>query len=448
MKEVIFIGMPGPTHSYGGLSIDNVAAMTNQGGVSHPKEAALQSLELARTLENLGLTVGILPPQLRPHLGLLHSKFSGDAEKIIPLAAEKDPELLDKASTSSAMWVANAATVAPSLDTHDGKLHITTANLHSHLHRRIEAEDTHRVLAAIFSDRHFFTAHAPLPAKQGFRDEGAANHTRLAPYHGAKGLHIFVYGTDGDKNDPATARQNLLASKKLHELHQLPDSQTIFIKQNPDVIRQGIFHNDVISVGNENVLLYHEHAFARGKEDIVAITRAYHTLHPGEKLHLLEIPEAKLSVADAVKTYFFNSQIVTKPDGTMVIIAPQEVQEHGASKRLMDEIIAGANPINDVLYLDLRQSMKNGGGPACLRLRVLMREEEIASVQKNSHALLDATLLAQLEKWIATYYPEALTRAELANPALYHNSKKALTELASMLSLPVMEPTLSRPPRT
>ncbi len=268
-KEVIFVGLPGPTHHYGGLSADNVAAVSNRGSISNPRQAALQALDLVRLLLSLGIEAAILPPQLRPHMGLLHQHFQGDDDAVIQQAAKNAPELLEKASSASAMWTANAATVAPAIDCADGKLHITTANLHTNLHRRIEAEATYHTLQAIFKTAPGCEVHPPLFAK--LPDEGAANHMRLSPSHADTGLHVFAY-SDGD------GRQDLAASQAIAAQHHLSAAQALFVKQNPEVIRQGVFHNDVIAVSNEYVLLAHEKAYA-DKDALARIAQAYRALH-------------------------------------------------------------------------------------------------------------------------------------------------------------------------
>ena len=435
-KEVIFIGLPGPTHNYGGLSNDNIASSANRGSESNPRLAALQSIALMRTLIAKGMEVALLPPQLRPNIALLQTKFPGEEDIVIPEAAAQNPELLEKASSSSAMWVANAATVAPSIDATNNRMHLTTANLYTNLHRRIEAKDTHRVLAAIFKNENYFNMHSPLPSD--LRDEGAANHMRLAPHHDAKGLHIFVYGAEGNADDPSMARQLLSASQKIKELHQLPDSQAIFIRQNPDVIRQGVFHNDVIAVSNEDVLLHHEKAFACGKKDLEIIEAAYAALH-SQGLKIITIAEKELSVTDAVKTYFFNSQIITKPNSKMAIITAQEVAEHPGAWALMEKIRQDrSNPIDEIITLDLRQSMRNGGGPACLRLRVMMTEAELGAAKSASQVFMYESRFQALEAWVSRHYPERMRGQDLADPAHYYRAKTALTELGNMLGLPII----------
>ncbi|HUP12304.1 MAG TPA: N-succinylarginine dihydrolase, partial [Niastella sp.] len=406
MEEIIFIGLPGTTHHYGGLSSDNVASDRNRGSESNPKQAALQATSLARYLHSMGIMVGILPPQLRPHLPVLQE--NGFTIENAPI------DKLEQASSSSFMWAANAATVTPTLDSKDGKLHLTVANLHTNPHRRIEAETTYKVLSQIFHNVPDTVVHEPLSAAQGFLDEGAANHMRLSPRHNAVGLNVFVYGR----------RQNLAASRAVAEHHKIPEKQALFIEQNAQVIKQGVFHNDVIAVGNENLLLVHEAAYANGMADIEQIKNAYKTLHPQDNLQLIIIKENELSVEEAVHSYFFNSQIVTKPDGKMVVIAPLELKNlySGKAAGLMERIRASSNnSIDEVQYLDLRQSMRNGGGPACLRLRVPVSASQADALRENTGILVDNKSLAEIETLVGRYYSESLTPEGLRNPELYKN---------------------------
>ena len=441
ITEVIFVGLPGPTHHYSGLSPDNVAATLNRGSVSNPLQAALQALDLVRHLRSLGLVVGILPPQLRPHLPLLRQHFSGDDASVIRQAALSAPTLLEKSSSAAAMWTANAATVAPTVDCTDGNLHITAANLFTNQHRRVEAEDTYRVLAAIFKTAPHAMVHPPLSAVLGQRDEGAANHIRLAPHHSEKGLNVFVYGADGSSRDPESARQTLSASQAIKTQHHITDAQALFIRQNPDVIRAGVFHNDVISVGNEYVLLAHEEAFENGMRDIDSIKDAYATLHPGHKLITIIIPGSALSVEEAVQSYFFNSQLVTKSDGKMAIIAPLETKllYDGKGYKLMEELcVDSSNPIDEVATIDLRQSMRNGGGPACLRLRIAMTSGQLQAVTNDTHVIADDILISNIEHIIRKHYPDSLVAADLAKPEIHATSHAVLEALANVMRLPLL----------
>lgn len=417
MEEVIFVGLPGPTHNYGGLSPDNIASSTHRGTVSRPREAAFQALSLVKLLKSLGLTVGILPPQLRPYLPLLRMQFSGDDETVIRTAARENPKLLEAATSSSAMWTANAATVTAPSDTADGKLHITPANLYTNLHRRIEAEDTYRVLAAIFKDVPDCIVHAPLA--NDFPDEGAANHMRLAPQQHAKGLNVFVHG----------GRQSKAASERVCADHQVKDA--LLVAQNPAVVAQGVFHNDVIAVSNESHLLVHEQAYVNGAADIEKIKNAYEKLHEKPLLARV-IKENELSVKEAVDTYFFNSQIISAKGG-MSVIAPMEMKiKHGGKAAALMESLD-----YDVHYLDLRQSMHNGGGPACLRLRVPMKTSQLQAVKTHTNVMLNDALVKSIGALIGQYYPDALAPSDIGNPELLRLCKRILSELSALLKLPL-----------
>lgn len=395
-------------------------------------------LGLMRLLVSLGVRVAVLPPQLRPHLPLLRLHFSGEDENVIRQAFLESQALLEKASSASAMWTANAATVSPSVDTEDGKLHITAANLFTNLHRRIEAEDTFAVLEGIFAGVPGTVVHAPLSAMAGLYDEGAANHMRLSPGGDAPGLNVFVFGANGSARDPGSARQTLSASKAVAGQHRLPAERVLFIRQNPAVIEEGVFHNDVIAVSNGQVLLVHELAFERGHTALMDIDAAYARLHPGQELLVLVVEDDELSVDEAVHTYFFNSQIVSLPNGRMALIAPVEAQDlyEGRAAALMERICADErNPIDTVHFVDLRQSMRNGGGPACLRLRVAMTGGQVEALVGSVRVLVDEALLEALEGVIYQCYPESLSAEDLGNPAVYHASMKAMAAFGTILGL-------------
>ncbi len=422
VKEVIFIGLPGTTHHYGGLSNDNVASGMNRGSESSPKQAALQVIALARYLGSIGIKVGILPPQQRPFLPVLEEKGYNISD--VPIA------ILEQVSSSSFMWAANAATVTPAWDSADHKLHLSVANLHTNPHRRIEAQATYNIMAQLFRNVPDAIVHPPLDAGQGFLDEGAANHMLLAPSHAEAGLHVFVYGK----------RQNLAASKEIAQLHNIPDTQLLFLEQNPDVISKGVFHNDVIAVSNENLLLAHERAYKGGLEDIAQIKKAYNGLHPGKPLQAIIINDDDLSVEEAVHSYFFNSQVVTKASGKMAVIAPMELQNlfSGKAAILMEKIRADAsNTIDEVQYLDLRQSMRNGGGPACLRLRATLSAAQLSALEQNTGIIAGETMLAELEKLVEYYYPQTLTPEGLRDAKIYSNCKELLTHLSMLMRVTV-----------
>ncbi|AOL11444.1 N-succinylarginine dihydrolase [Enterobacter sp. HK169] len=179
-REVNFDGLVGLTHHYAGLSFGNEASTKHRFQVSNPKLAAKQGLLKMKALADAGFPQAVIPPQERPNVAVLRQLgFSGTDEQVVEKAGTQTPHLLSAASSASSMWVANAATVAPSSDTLDGKVHLTVANLNNKFHRATEAETTERVLRAIFNHDAHFEVHQALPQVAMFGDEGAANHNRL-----------------------------------------------------------------------------------------------------------------------------------------------------------------------------------------------------------------------------------------------------------------------------
>ncbi len=433
--EVNFDGLVGLTHNYAGLSFGNVASTSNKSAVANPKLAALQGLAKMKELADSGFKQGMLPPQERPCVHTLRSLgFAGTDEQVIAQAAKKAPHLLVNVSSASSMWVANAATVSPSADTADNKVHFTVANLNNKFHRSIEEPTTSNTLKAIFSDHKHFAHHAALPQQMLMGDEGAANHNRLCREYGAKGVEVFVYGRQafGGQIEPTKypARQTREASEAVARRHKLDPSHTVFIQQNPNVIDQGVFHNDVIAVSNGPVLFHHQEAFLNQESAFAEIRHKLHQVDCG--FYPIEVPTSKVSVQDAVSSYLFNSQLLTKDDGSMVIVVPEESRTNQRVWSYLKELTEDS-PINEVKVFDLRESMCNGGGPACLRLRVVLTDQELAATNQNT--LMNNTLYASLTQWVEKHYRDRLTEADLADPQLLIENRTALDELTQIMKL-------------
>jgi succinylarginine dihydrolase len=433
MPEFNFDGIPGPTHNYSGLATGNVASEHNAGLVANPREAALQGLAKMRALAARGFPQAVLPPHERPFLPALRALgFAGDDAAILDRAAREAPQLLAACSSAAAMWVANAATVSPSADTADGRVHFTPANLVSHFHRSLEAPTTTAVLRAIFADTARFAVHEPLPAAPQMGDEGAANHTRFATDAEAPGVEFFVYGRHGFGGGVAPAkypaRQTAEACAAIARRHGLAPGRAVFARQNPAAIDAGVFHNDVISVGQGAVLFCHERAYV--EQPVVLAELASRV---GAAFTPVVVAERDVSVADAVATYLFNSQLLARPDGRMLLVAPAECRENARVDAYLRTLVASGGPIADVLTFDLKQSMKNGGGPACLRLRVALSDAERAAVRAN--VFLDDSLAASLEQWIREHYRDRLAPSDLADPRLLDESRRALDRLSQLLNL-------------
>ena len=434
--EANFDGLVGPTHNYAGLSFGNVASRQNEKSVANPLAAARQGLRKMKQLADLGFAQGVLPPQERPSLRLLRELgFGGKEADALAKAAKEAPELLAAASSASAMWTANAATVSPSADTPDRRVHFTPANLCSKLHRAIEHEATRRALEAVFADREHFVVHEALPGTPALGDEGAANHTRFCGEYGARGVEFFVYGRSEYQAAPQPkrfpARQTFEASRAVAHRHGLAEDATVFAQQHPEVIDAGVFHNDVIAVGNRNTLFCHERAFL-AQQTVYDELRKKLAAH-GAALHVIEVPDAQVSVADAVSSYLFNSQLLSRADGSQILVVPQECRENAHVAEYLDELAARSGPIGEVRAFDLRESMKNGGGPACLRLRVVLDDDERAAVAPG--VWIDDTLFTRLDGWIGKHYRDRLAPQDLADPKLLEESRTALDELTQILGL-------------
>ena len=432
--EANFDGLVGPTHNYAGLSWGNVASKSNVNAVSNPKEAALQGLAKMKKLADRGYVQAVLPPHERPHIPTLRALgFAGSDRQVLEQAAQADPAILAAVSSASAMWTANAATVSPSADTADHRVHFTPANLSAKFHRSIEHKVTGRALKAIFTDESYFAHHPALPSVSHFGDEGAANHTRLCAGYGDPGVELFVYGQAAfNESAPAPvkypARQTLEASRAIARLHGLDDRHAVFAQQNPAAIDAGVFHNDVIEVGNGNCLFYHELAFL----DEGGVLSDIRARLAGTELQPVRVSAAEVPIEDSVASYLFNSQLLNTPDG-MLLAVPGECREVASVSRYLDSLLQQNGPITAVEVFDVKQSMRNGGGPACLRLRVVLSDEERRAI--NQGVILTDALYDRLTAWVNAHYRDELSQQDLADPMLLDEVRKALDELTGILGL-------------
>ncbi|MCP5207715.1 MAG: N-succinylarginine dihydrolase [Hahellaceae bacterium] len=433
--EVNFDGLVGPTHNYGGLSFGNIASESNISEASNPREAALQGLKKMKALHDRGFKQAVLPPHERPCIQTLRDiGFAGTDECVLSEAAKHNRLFLSLASSASSMWTANAATVSPSADTTDGRVHFTAANLNDKFHRSIEHPTTSRILASIFANDKHFAHHRALPAVSQFGDEGAANHTRLCRDYGSPGVELFVYGRSefsANRSRPLKypARQTLEASEAVARLHGLADSQVVYAQQNPKVIDAGVFHNDVIAVGNGNVLFYHEHAFLHTSR----VLREIDAKLQQTQLQAIQVKDTDVTVSEAVRSYLFNSQLLSLDHGKMALVVPHECLENARVSSYLDKLKAAENPISEVMVFDLKQSMKNGGGPACLRLRVVLTEQEMAAVAPG--VMMSDAVYCALVDWVNKHYRDSLTLEDIKDPKLLTESRQALDELTQLLGL-------------
>jgi succinylarginine dihydrolase len=410
LLEINFDGIVGPSHNYAGLSHGNLAATANAGATAYPRAAALQGVEKMRHNLRLGLTQGVFLPHQRPNRDWLAA---------LGTTVEETVDLRAAAFSASAMWAANAATVSPGPDTADGRCHLTVANLRTMAHRSHEWPGTLAQLQLAFADDAHFAVHEPVPPT--FGDEGAANHMRLCARHDTVGVEIFVYGVRGGE---FPARQHLEASRAIARLNRLDPARTLFVQQSEEAIAAGAFHNDVVAVANEHVLFAHEQAFA----DKDAFYADLKRLLP--ETEIVEVPASIVSLSDAIKSYLFNAQLVTQPEGGMALILPGEAKDTPAVWSWLQAMVAGNGPIRRLCVVDVRQSMANGGGPACLRLRVVADPATV-----DPRFLVDEAQLDRISALIEAWWPEAIAPADLADPALWGKVAAARSALLSTLDL-------------
>ncbi|HEY0959222.1 MAG TPA: N-succinylarginine dihydrolase [Novosphingobium sp.] len=409
--EINFDGIIGPSHNYAGLSFGNLAAMRSAGNVAHPREAALQGIAKMRANLELGLVQGILLPHDRPNEDWLR--------RLGTTMDAAGPVLRANALSASAMWAANAATVSPAPDTADGRCHLTVANLATMPHRSHEWPATLSQLRLAFADSRHFMVHGPIPAP--FGDEGAANHMRLCDSHDGRGVEVFVFGRGGGAYP---ARQHREASEAVARIHGLDPARIVFAEQSAEAIEAGAFHNDVVAVANAHVLLVHEQAFAE-RQAVYAALR--------EKLPSVvieEVPASVVSLADAVASYMFNAQLASLPEGGMALILPTETRALPHVWSWLEALVARGGPIRKLVPVDVRQSMANGGGPACLRLRVVADPETI-----DSRFIVDQARLEHVEIVVRRWWPTQIAADEIGNPSLWRELRAARRALLDVLGI-------------
>ena len=411
LTEINFDGIVGPSHNYAGLSLGNLASAHNFGKVSRPRAAALQGLAKMRANLERGLAQGFFLPQRRPHEAWLR--------QLGTTAARASAGLRANAMSASSMWAANAATVSPAPDTADGRCHLTVANLMTMPHRSHEWRETLSQLRIAFADAAHFAVHPPVPPP--FGDEGAANHMRLCARHDEPGIEVFVYGEGGG---PFPARQHREASEAVARLHGLDPARTLTVRQSDEAIAAGAFHNDVVAVANEHVLLAHEQAFA----DPGALYAQLRAKLP--EVEIVEVPASEVSLADAIASYLFNAQLVTLPSGETALVLPGEARETPAVWRWLEAHVAGNGPIRQLFVHDLRESMANGGGPACLRLRVVADPATV-----DPRFIATSAKLDRIEALVRARWPEEIAVADLASPALWRDCLAARAALCAELDL-------------
>ncbi|HYQ17449.1 MAG TPA: N-succinylarginine dihydrolase, partial [Polyangiaceae bacterium] len=184
----------------------------------------------------------------------------------------------------------------------------------------------------------------------------------------------------------------------------------------------------VLAVGNGSLLLLHERAFV----DTAALLDELRA-RLGADFRAIVGSEAELPLKDAVAAYPFNSQLLTLPSGQMHIVAPLEAHNNAAARRFLERALAECSLISGIDYLDVNGSMKNGGGPACLRLRVPLDAAQLDHVLPS--VSFDEQLEQKLTSIVERRYRDRLSLADIADPQLVREAHTALDELTQALGL-------------
>eukprot|EP01047_Picozoa_sp_COSAG01_P017685 COSAG01_NODE_941_length_12576_cov_118.998557_5_plen_449_part_00 len=425
----------GPSHFYAGLAFGNLAAMQHKGLFSSPKQAALEGLNKMKHLMDLGVPQLVLPPAERPHIEALRELgFSGSDELCLKKAYQESRQLFLACTSASSMWTANAATMTPSCDSRNHRAYLTLANLSQQYHRALEVDFSKRLFERIFAKTHLNILPPLAPSLQ---DEGAANHHRICVEQHQRAVHLFVYGKESlgypkAQYEKFPCRQSKEASESIARRHHLSSDQIVCVQQHPDSVEKGAFHADVILMGHRYVLICHEKSFKQQRrvlQELRKKTRAICQVMP----IIIEIKSEELSLEESVASYFFNSQIITLPNGEWAIILPQQCQQNTRVLAIIQRILAGRNPIKKVYYVNVNQSMFNGGGPACLRLRMILPRAEWAKV--HTGVKLNIHLYHELCQWVCHFYPDTLNEQQLISPKFLSKSRQALDELSKILNL-------------
>ncbi len=438
LRELNIDAMVGPTHNYGGLGVGNVASSSHSRSLSHPRQAALEGLDKAAYVARLGVPQYLLPPPPRPAPGWL-SNVGFSQERVadqLKAARQTEPVIFSAAVSSAFMWAANAGTFTPACDSADNKHHLTLANLCSSWHRATEHEERYVDFKNIFRDLGDAMIHRALPGIVPLRDEGAANHMRLCDATGLRSVHVFVYGDSNTGGRPRKnfARQSLAACQAVARMHRLNPETTFYLQQHPDAIDAGVFHNDVIATSHENLLLHHEFAFIDAEAELSKLEEVYRSWC-GRPLLRITVNERQLPLQEAVSTYLFNSQLLTPinsiNESRMILLATRHCEHSDNARRLIEHWIGDPQvPIDRVQYVKLDQSMANGGGPACLRLRLQLPSEQIESLNPAYRwtEAKDHTLRQTIER----YYPDSLTWDDLASAEYLQACNEAQHQISKL----------------
>jgi succinylarginine dihydrolase len=117
----------------------------------------------------------------------------------------------------------------------------------------------------------------------------------------------------------------------------LKPDRTVIVRQSPEAINAGAFHNDVVCVGAADTLFFHEAAFENTEATLAELRSASAGLF---ELKPVMVPDSEVSLEDAIRSYLFNSQLLVMPgESRLVLIAPTEVQETDSTRAYCERLV-------------------------------------------------------------------------------------------------------------
>jgi succinylarginine dihydrolase len=186
-----------------------------------------------------------------------------------------------------------------------------------------------------------------------------------------------------------------------------------------------------VCVGAADTLFFHEAAFEDTAGTLAALSAAAEGLFDFKPVM---VPAADVPLEDAIRSYLFNSQLLVFPgESRLVLVAPTEAQDTKSTREYCERLVSSNGPIGRVEYVDVRQSMRNGGGPACLRLRVVMTGAERTACHQG--VLMTEEKIDALQDMVRKTYRDRLAPGDLADPALADECRLARESLLRVLDL-------------
>jgi succinylarginine dihydrolase len=116
----------------------------------------------------------------------------------------------------------------------------------------------------------------------------------------------------------------------------------------------------------------------------------------------------------------------------MMMLLPEEVQNHGNCMKWLEEI-KSSSPIKRLEFVDIHQSMMNGGGPACLRFKAVVNSDELDKINKKF--LLSPEKLINLRALVSKHYRDRINPDDLLDIKLMEESYLFLDELTQLLGI-------------